>query len=228
MSTATRWWWIRHAPVPDGGRIYGQRDLDCDCSDTETFRILARELPRDAVWVTSNLVRTRQTAAAILAAAEADRFADVAPVAVRELAEQHLGEWQGQERKAFYAARRVGTHTLWFAPADERPPGGENFSDLVQRVAPAIARLNLEHRGRDIVAVTHGGTIRAALGLALGLTPQTSLAFSVENCSLTRLDHLTADGGLGLWRVIAVNHRPWSRAPAGEHPGHNPVAIDKA
>ena len=32
-----------------------------------------------------------------------------------------------------------------------------------------IERLNEKHRGRDIVAVTHGGTIRAALGLALGI-----------------------------------------------------------
>ena len=23
MSTTTRWWWIRHAPVESGGRIYG-------------------------------------------------------------------------------------------------------------------------------------------------------------------------------------------------------------
>ena len=65
----TRWWWVRHAPVPDGGFIYGQRDLDCDCGDAEVFAMLARELPADAVWLTSNLVRTRQTAAAILAAA---------------------------------------------------------------------------------------------------------------------------------------------------------------
>jgi hypothetical protein len=27
---------------------------------------------------------------------------------------------------------------------------------------------------------------------------------------------------------VAVNHRPWSRTPAAEHLGHNPVAIDKA
>lgn len=228
MSIATRWWWVRHAPVPDGGRIYGQSDLDCDCTDAEIFRILARELPRNAVWATSNLVRTKQTAAAILAAAEPSRFAGVEPVIVPHFAEQHLGEWQGQERKAFYAARRVGTHTLWFAPAGERPPGGESFADLVHRVAPAIERLNREHRGKDIIAVTHGGTIRAALGTALGMSPQASLAFSVENCSLTRIDHLSADGGAGLWRVVAVNHRPWSRTPAAEHLGHNPVAIDKA
>lgn len=228
MSIATRWWWVRHAPVPDGGRIYGQRDLDCDCTDSEIFHILARELPRNAVWATSNLVRTKQTAAAILAAAEPGRFAGIEPLIVPHFAEQHLGEWQGQERKAFYAARRVGTHTLWFAPASERPPGGESFADLVERVAPAIEGLNRQHQGKDIIAVTHGGTIRAALGTALGLSPQAALAFSVENCSLTRIDHLTAGGGAGLWRVVAVNHRPWSRTPAAEHLGHNPVAIDKA
>lgn len=223
---ATRWWWIRHAPVPDGGRIYGQKDLDCDCSDAEIFRILARELPRDAVWVTSNLVRTTQTAAAILAADRA-RFAGIAPRPIGDFAEQHLGDWQGLERKVFYAERKVGTHTLWFAPAEERAPNGESFADLLARVAPAIDRLTTQHRGRDIVAVTHGGTIRAAVAHALGLTAQAALAFAVENCSITRLDHLRPEPGVGLWRAVAVNHRPWSRTPAAAHLGHNPVAIDK-
>jgi len=211
-AALTRWWWIRHAPVPDGGRIYGQSDLSCDCSDAAIFAGLAAELPENAVWVTSNLIRTTQTAEAILAA-DPRKFAGIAPTALAELAEQHLGSWQGLNRKAFYAERQVGTQALWFGPADERPPGGESFADLVDRVAPAIARLNLEHRGRDIVAVTHGGTIRAAIALALGLAPQGALAFSADNCSLTRLDHLsTANGGPGLWRVIAVN-RCISRAP---------------
>jgi broad specificity phosphatase PhoE len=228
MSDVTRWWWIRHAPVPDGGRIYGQGDVDCDCGDAEIFRILARELPRNAVWVTSNLVRTKQTAEAILASDEGKRLSDVQLRAIPEFAEQHLGEWQGQERKAFYAARKVGTHTLWFAPASERPAGGESFEDLMQRVAPTIERLNAEHRGRNIVAVTHGGTIRAAVGFALGLPAQASLSFSVENCSLTRLDHLIGGGGNGLWRVVSVNHRPWSRTLTADHFQQTPIGIDKA
>lgn len=228
VSGPTRWWWVRHAPVPDGGRIYGQSDLDCDCTDVEIFQILARELPTDAVWVTSNLKRTTQTAAAILAAAP-QRFAGIEPLAINDFAEQHLGDWQGLERKAFYADRKVGTHTLWFAPADERPPAGESFADLVARVVPAIEQLNAEHRGRDIVAVTHGGTIRAAVAMALGLSPQGGLSFSTDNCALTRLDYLSPEPGSGLWRVVAVNHRPWSRASAAAaHLGHNPIAIDKA
>jgi alpha-ribazole phosphatase len=207
-AAVTRWWWIRHAPVPDGGRIYGQSDLACDCGDAAVFAGLAAALPVNAVWVTSNLIRTRQTAETILAA-DPRKFAGVLPTALHELAEQHLGEWQGLERKAFYAERKVGTHALWFALADERPPGGESFTDLVERVAPAIARLNADHRGRDVVAVTHGGTIRAAIGLALGLAPEATLAFSVDNCSLTRLDHLATGDGNGLWRVVALNRRPW-------------------
>jgi broad specificity phosphatase PhoE len=227
MSVVTRWWWIRHAPVPDGGCIYGQRDLACDCSDAEVFAGLAGDLPSEAVWVTSNLKRTTQTAAAIIAADRA-KFAGVAPRPVPELAEQHLGEWQGLERKGFYAARGVGTHTLWFAPADERAPGGESFADLVGRVAPAIERLTAEHRGRDIVGVTHGGTIRAALALALGLDPQAALAFAADNCSLTRLDHLSARGGAGLWRVVAVNRRPWPRPDPARTAVRSAEAIDRA
>jgi broad specificity phosphatase PhoE len=59
------------------------------------------------------------------------------------------------------------------------------------------------------VAVTHGGTIRAALALALGLSPQGGLSFLIDNCSITRIDYLSPDGAPGLWRVAAVNHRPW-------------------
>jgi len=223
----TRWWWIRHAPVPDGGRIYGQRDVDCDCREVGIFRVLARELPQNAVWLTSTLSRTQQTAQAILKAAP-ERFAGVSPLALAEFAEQHLGEWQGMERKAFYAARGVGTRTLWFAPADERPPGGESFTELVARVAPAVRRLTEAHAGRDIVAVTHGGTIRATLALALSLNPQAALSFTVENCSLTRLDYLSAPGSSGLWRVVCVNHRPWSIVPEAAVLPRDPVAIDRA
>lgn len=223
----TRWWWIRHAPVPDGGRIYGQGDLPCDCSDAQIFKVLAHELPADAVWVTSNLLRTKQTAEAIMAAAP-ERFYGIAPAALPALAEQHLGDWQGLDRKTFYAERGVGTHSLWFAPATERAPNGESFADLVDRVVPAVKELNERHRGRDIVAVTHGGTIRVAVALALGLDPEGALSFSMENCSLTRLDHLKPEEGPGVWRVVCVNHRPWNRAPHHAQSTNAPGGIDRA
>jgi len=200
----TRWWWIRHAPVPDSVRIYGQEDVDCDCSSAEVFAALANELPRDAVWLTSNLSRTQKTAAVILAAMKHATELRAVP----EFAEQHLGEWQGQVRADFFAGRDRMRYPFWFGPADERPPGGETYAEVCARVAPAIERLSAQYAGRNIVAVGHGGSIRAALAHALGLDADAVLAFVIDNCSVTRVDRI-GDASRGHWRVSAVNHRPW-------------------
>ncbi len=208
MSKLTRWWWIRHAPVTDhGGRIYGQRDVDCDVSDGDAFALLARALPRDAVWVSSNLKRAVLTARAIVEAG----LAAPPPVIEPALAEQHFGAWQGELRDEVFA-RNPDRRGFWLAPADIAPPGGESFVQLVARVSEAVLRLNGLYAGRDIVAVAHGGTIRAALALALGLEPSAALAFSTDNLALTRIDHVAAEGG-DAWRVVAVNLPPGWAAP---------------
>jgi alpha-ribazole phosphatase len=201
----TRWWWIRHAPVPDGGHIYGQRDLDCDCSDVAVFDALARELPHGAVWITSHLVRTHQTAAAIRAAMPY-HSTQPEPRILPELAEQHLGDWQGLDRKEFFARHRTADNPFWFGPASESAPNGESFVDLVERVTGAVDSLSREYAGRDIVVVAHGGTIRAALALALRIEPDDALGCVIDNCSLTRIDHLANDA-TGRWRVVSVNRR---------------------
>jgi len=206
-QTTTRFWWVRHAPVDHNGRIYGQKDMPCDCSDAAVFAGLARQLPTGAVWVTSNLRRTHETARAIVAAGYPgpDPIPGPDAAAIPELAEQAFGEWQGLTYDELRDQRGGVFHRFWHAPAHERAPGGESFTDLMERVTGAIHCLVASHRGRDIIAVAHGGTIRAAIGLALGLEPEACLAFTMENCTITRIDHID-DAGLGNgWRVVTVN-----------------------
>ncbi|MFQ5970875.1 MAG: histidine phosphatase family protein [Alphaproteobacteria bacterium] len=202
MISATRWWWVRHAPVPNDGRIYGQSDAPADTADAEVFAALARLLPTDAVLVTSHLQRTTQTAGAIAAAGLALPDAIVEP----DLAEQSFGDWQGVRREDVYASldRR---HPFWLAPADHRPPNGETFGEVMERVAGVIERLTVELRGRDILAVAHGGTIRAALGHALALVPDRALGFTIDNCSVTRIDHYILPDRESTWYVAHVNQR---------------------
>ncbi len=203
-AVTTRWWWVRHAPVrSDNGNIYGQKDIECDTGDREVFEAVAKILPRRAVWVASSLMRTHQTADAIWSAGF-PRPATMAKEA--DFAEQHLGQWQGMNRAAFLASRPVGSH--WFADIDQPAPGGESFMDLYRRVCRAIDRITAEHGGKDVIAVAHGGTIKAAIGLALGGLPEKGLAFDVDNCSVTRLDHI-ASPGHGSWRLPMVNQQPW-------------------
>ena len=203
----TRWWWIRHAPVVvDDGRIYGQTDLPCDCSDARSFAGLATLLPRNARWITSHLVRTHQTARAIWAAGDFDPAPEF--IQDKDLAEQHLGDWQGLDRREFLLNRKQAPDSFWYATADERAPNGESFVDLLERVGAAIGRINQTHPGGDVVAVAHGGTIRAAITLALGLAPSGGFAFMIDNCSLTRLDHYQGRQTAG-WRVKTINQRPY-------------------
>ncbi len=209
----TRWWWIRHAPVTSHeGRVYGASDVPCDVSAREVFQRLAGRLPSDALWVTSHLQRTSQTAEAIRAEMSPEH--STTPLPVTHLAEQNFGDWQGL-RHAELAERRDGAwHRFWLAPAHERPPGGESFEEVVERVSKSVTDLTEQHRGRDIIAVTHGGTIRAALAFALDIAPERALAFEIGNCSLTRLDFIAGSIGShhpstwGAWRVGQVNLGP--------------------
>ncbi|CCD86477.1 putative phosphoglycerate mutase family protein [Bradyrhizobium sp. ORS 285] len=213
----TRWWWVRHAPVrSDGGNIYGQSDIACDTSDREVFEAVAKILPRSAVWYASNLMRTHQTAEAIWAAGFPQPATMIKEAA---FAEQHLGQWQGMNRAAFLASRPAGSH--WFAAIDEPAPGGESYMDLYTRVTAAIARVTTAEAGRDIIAVGHGGTIKAAVGLALGGLVEKGLAFDIDNCSVTRLDHIVA-GETSTWRLPMVNQQPWM-ADAAHRAMHQPA-----
>ena len=97
---------------------------------------------------------------------------------------------------------------FWESPARNRPPGGESFADQISRVGVIIEEYTRMYPGMDIVAVTHGGTIRAAISHALDLTPETAMSFTVSTLSLTRLEHI--DGGLlkgkgRSWRAVTIN-----------------------
>ncbi len=74
--------------------------------------------------------------------------------------------------------------------------------------------------------MAHGGTIKAAVGLALGGQPEKGLAFDIDNCSVTRLDHF-ASIGHSSWRLPMVNQQPWI-ADASHNAMHQPAGPEIA
>lgn len=203
----TRFFLIRHAIVTPAARtiLYGSLDVAlCEMAlreEAALYRWLAGRLPPGARWVTSQLARTKATAAAIFAGGYAAAPLEEEP----DLAEQHLGEWQGIVHEALVERLRHPPHPFWPHAAEEEPPGGESFSQVVARVGPVLERYAAAHAGGDVVIVAHGGSIRAALAHAMGITPHQALLFSIKNLGLTRLEKTGAD-----WRVAAVNEEPWT------------------
>lgn len=207
MTTTTRLFLIRHALVEPSARAtyYGDADVALCAlalaADAERYRWLARRLPAPARWVTTPLQRTRHTAAAIFAAGYPEAEPEIEP----RLAEQHLGAWQGISHEALTERLTHPPHPFWPHGAEERPPGGESIGDVIARVGPAIESLADRHAGHDVVVVAHGGTIRAALAHAMGLSADQALRFSVKNLSLTRLERQGRQ-----WRVASVNEEPFA------------------
>ena len=204
-TTVTRWWWVRHAPVTvNNGRMYGASDPVADLDDPESYAKLAAVLPRDAIWVTSHLRRAKDTAATI----RANGLDGAEPLVDAAFGEQNFGDWQGQRYDDLAVRTDKPLHRYWFTTPDHLPPGGETFADLVARVVAAIGRLTDRHAGRDIVAVAHGGPIRAAIGHALGLDADGALGFVTDNLSVTRLDRVVSPYPGPPWQVHYINRAP--------------------
>ncbi|MBL8701525.1 MAG: histidine phosphatase family protein [Alphaproteobacteria bacterium] len=210
MSTpvVTRWWWIRHAPVVGThGKVYGQMDVDCDVSDVASFKALAQRVPDGALWITTPLSRTQRTARAIGEQIKAaGRPQPPAFTVEPAFLEQSFGEWQGRTYREIGAyGQSPEAHRFWLAPAVATPPGGESFESVVDRVGARLSVLSREHAGRDVVVVSHGGAIRAAVAHAIGLHPENALALSIDTLSLTRLDHIEGPGKGHNWRLGLMN-----------------------
>lgn len=207
-TTVTRWWFIRHAPVVGTtGRVYGQMDVACDVSDAASFKALAHRVPDAALWLVTPLSRTQRTAAAIAEQLRAaGRAAPPQPEVEPAFIEQSFGEWQGRSYRDIGAhGQGSDAHRFWLAPATETPPGGESFAEVVRRVGAALSGRSALHAGRDIVVVSHGGAIRAAVAHALGIAPEAALAIGVDTLSLTRIDHIAGPGKGNDWRLGLLN-----------------------
>ena len=98
--------------------------------------------------------------------------------------------------------------------------------DLYNRTKGAIERITAEQAGRDVIAVGHGGSIKAAVGVALGGLVEKGLAFDIDNCSVTRLDHYASLGNAS-WRLPMVNQQPWI-ADAAHAAMHQPAGPEIA
>jgi len=203
---ATRFWWIRHAPVPEAGRLmYGSLDLDCVVTDTALFEGIAARLPKNAHWVSSPLKRTRQTADALFKAGAVAASEAVDP----DIAEMDFGSLNGQTLISHFEQREDAFKGYWPLDPNNQAPDGESFEMLVNRVENFVSRMQQERLGQNIICVAHRGTILAALQLALQQPLRTSVAFEIDNVSLTRITHHADAPNDGLlYRLSEVGWTP--------------------
>ncbi|MBA3332453.1 MAG: histidine phosphatase family protein [Actinobacteria bacterium] len=164
-------------------RFQGQADIVLNETGRAQVRALAAELVREtfSIVYTSPLRRAAESAEILAAALELE----VRPCDA--LMEIHVGSWSGLTVPEV-ATQFPGGHRRWL---DSRAgwEDGETYDELGMRVVEGLRRIGAAHLDAHVLAVTHGGPIRAILAAIRGLSFEASrdeIAF-VENCEAVRV-----------------------------------------
>lgn len=125
---------------------------------------LAERLADDSITAVycSPMARTVHTAS-ILAKPH-----NLALIQKDELREINHGHWEGM-RRADVEAQFNDEYTAWEEdPFTFAPQGGEAGVNVIARALPVIREIVLEHRGQNVLVVSHKATLRLLISILLG------------------------------------------------------------
>ena len=180
---------IRHAPVDDGTRLHGRRDVAAVLSPPAAIAAAQRLIGQVDRVVSSPALRCRQTAEAL--------FPDQPTTIDPRLWERDFGAWEGMRLGELPDIGPLNRAEL----ACHAPPDGESFAALCARCTPAL--IELASTGGRVALIAHAGTIRAALALAIG-SVAAGLAFEIVPLSLTAIRCFGGED----WAIGHVNRLP--------------------
>jgi broad specificity phosphatase PhoE len=176
------------------GRFQGHADPPLNATGRAQAAELASALAgvEIAAIYSSPLRRSLETAAVVAAGRALE------PVAVDGLREVDVGSWQGLTRAEIEA--RFPEQLARWLDYEQGWEDGESYEEMGKRAVSALLTLAAAHPGEQVLAVTHGGPIRAAFAFADGtshadarrLGPRIGncflAKFAVEDEALRRLD----------------------------------------
>lgn len=194
--TVTRICMVRHGETDwnAGRRLQGQIDIPLNAVGRAQAQAAAAGLRKQRfdVLYSSDLARTRETAAPIAAALGLPVFA------ASGLRERHYGLMQGQTAEET-RQRQPEIHARYAArDPDADLGGGESLRAFAARVEATLATLAAAHAGRRLLLVSHGGVLDIVYRLATGRDLSSPRDFSIPNAGINWVE-LAA----GQWRLLA-------------------------
>ncbi len=162
----TRLYMVRHGATQLSAEDRFAGAVNVELSEEGKFQAgrLAERLADDSVKAVycSPLTRTVQTAAIL---AVPHQLALIHDDGLREI---HHGHWEGM-RRADVESQFPEEYAAWEEdPFTFSPQGGEAGVNVIARVLPVIRRIVLEHRGQNVIVVSHKATLRLLISSLLG------------------------------------------------------------
>ena len=176
---------LRHGECEGGDIFRGSTDVALSESGWDTMRHAINTHAADTPWeqlVSSPLKRCRHFAEAI------SRRHNISLTIEDDFRELNFGDWDGLERRHLRDSHKETLRLLQTDPASFNPPGGESMLAFQRRVQKAWHRLPDQYRGRHLLSIQHGGTIRMILTHLLSIPLSSMAKINVPYGSFTRIN----------------------------------------
>jgi len=197
---------IRHASTEENekGLALGKKDASLSTKGKREARSLAESLKKEGISeiFSSPSKRALETAKEIAKATGAEVKVE------RALKEFDFGELEGKKYEDF---PKKHVRKLFVHPADAlySGHGGESYSALYSRlgkVAKVLERMKKEE-GKTVAIVTHLVTGRTLIARMLGIPPELSRAFWIDNASVSEIAFLRKNHFV----LRVLNKRAWEK-----------------
>jgi len=194
------------------GRAQGHTDISLDPTGLDQAAKVGNaflDLPVDRI-ITSDLARSVETAEPI------SRATGIPLELRQDLRERTFGEWEGLPFTEVIGKLREKAELAGISPQEVRPPGGESFRDVWDRLEPFYQMLR-QSEG-SIVVVSHGGSLSVLAAKLIRGTLDTSRAFRLANTGITELER-RPEGLFLITRYSDTAHLGSERALSGNIDG---------
>ncbi|MDA1054464.1 MAG: histidine phosphatase family protein [Planctomycetota bacterium] len=158
------------------------RGVDLELSDvgrqqaTCAAALLAKQ--RLAAIYSSPLIRARQTAEIIAEPHE------LAVQLVPAIEEADVGRWEGRSWKEISRTEPESYRQFIADSANHGYLGGENMTQVLARIAPALAVLMQQHLGAEIAVIAHNVVNRVYVASLLGVPISRAREINQDNCGV--------------------------------------------
>ena len=189
---------LRHGEIASGNSFVGQQDLPLTeegLRQAYSWREVFEGIELDTIY-SSDLNRSVQTAEIVTGRRKGGLER------VPEFREIRLGDWEGLAVAEVALRFPEEWYERGASLAAFRPPGGESFQDLKERVIPVFKQI-VDETGGDTLIVSHSGVNRVILCHILGVPLGYILRLRQDYCCLNVIEF----GGES-FQICVVNMRP--------------------
>ena len=176
---------IRHGETEwnKTGRFQGHSDVPLSEEGRAQAEALGKNLVVDHVDAiyASDLTRAMETAAPL-----AERFG-LPVIPDPQLRELNFGAWEGRNFNDVNAENPDAMKNFYNDPEQANIPDSENFTDFQRRVAGRVREIAAQERGKRIVIVSHGASIRILLADLLSMPIRSIWHLSQLNTAVNKI-----------------------------------------